>query len=150
MVSACGEGQHKSGLRTLLICEVHAPIEKVESIQIDLESWPSWQSDIQQVQLDGGLEEGSTFRWKAQGLKITSTLEAVEPLRLIGWTGRSMGMKAVHIWHFEAAPDGTRVTTEESLSGWLTRLLAFFDKRFLQKSIAKSLATLKERAESTP
>lgn len=129
---------------------IHAPIEKVWAIQTDLENWPSWQSDIQNVQLDGRLEEGSIFRWKAQGLNITSTLEAVEPPRLIGWTGRSIGMKAVHIWHFEAAADGTKVTTEESLSGWLTRLLAFFDKHFLQKSIAKSLATLKERAESKP
>lgn len=127
---------------------IHAPIEKAWAIQTDLEHWPSWQSDIQNVQLDGRLEAGTVFRWKAQGLTITSTLGVVEPPNRIGWTGRSIGMKAVHLWHFEPAPEGTQVTTEESLSGWLTRLMALFDKRFLQKSMAQSLARLKERAES--
>ena len=128
---------------------IHAPIEKVWAIQSDLENWPSWQADVQSIQVDGELKEGTVFRWKAQGLTITSTLRAFAPPNQIGWTGTSMGMKAVHIWHFEAAPDGTKVTTEESLSGWLTRLLALFDKNFLQKSMAKSLTTLKERVEST-
>jgi uncharacterized membrane protein len=128
---------------------IHAPIEKVWAIQSDLENWPSWQADVQSIQLDGELKEGTVFRWKAQGLTSTSILKVVAPPNQIGWTGNSMGMKAVHIWHFEATPDGTKVTTEESLSGWLTRLLALFDKNFLQKSMAKSLTTLKERVEST-
>lgn len=126
---------------------INAPIEKVWALQTDLENWSLWHPDIQSVRLDGALKVGTVFRWKAQGLNITSTLQAVESPALIGWTGTSIGMKAVHIWHFESTDTGTKVTTEESLSGWLTRLMSLFDRQFLQKSIAKSLAILKEQAE---
>ena len=87
------------------------------------------------------------FHWKAQGLAIKSKLEVVEPCQEIGWTGISIGMRAEHLWHFEATADGTKVRTEESLSGWLTRFLALFDRQFLEKSMANSLAMLKEQAE---
>lgn len=126
---------------------IHAPIETVWAIQSDLARWPEWQSNISSVQFDGELAAGKVFRWKAQGLTITSTLQVVEPPRQIGWTGVAMGMKAAHLWHFEAVPEGTKVSTEESLSGWFTRLMALFDRKFLNKSMAASLATLKRRAE---
>ncbi len=128
---------------------IHAPVEKVWDIQTDLENWPKWQPNIAHVTLQGPLEQGTQFRWKAQGLTITSTLQAVDRHRQIAWTGISMGMKAVHIWHFEPVDGGTRVTTEESLSGWLTRLLAFMDSRFLDKSMAASLELLKSQAEKS-
>lgn len=128
---------------------INAPIDQVWKLQTDLENWPNWQPNITEVKLDGPLKKGSIFRWKAQGLNITSTLQSVVPQREIGWTGVSMGMKAVHYWYFEPSDSGTRVTVEESLSGWLTRLMALFDRKFLEKSMAASLDLLKSQAEKS-
>lgn len=56
-------------------------------------------------------------------------------------------MKAIHIWKFEPQENATRVITEESLSGWLARLLKLFDPAFLDKSLEASLRLLKAKAE---
>lgn len=126
---------------------INAPIDKVWAIQTDFARWPEWQKDITSITLDGPLAVGTVFRWKASGLNITSTIQEFEPRQRIGWTGDSLGMHAVHRWLFEAVGESTRVTTEESLTGWLARLLKLVDAKFLDKSLEKSLATLKARAE---
>ncbi|MBX3054098.1 MAG: SRPBCC family protein [Caldilineaceae bacterium] len=127
---------------------IQAPVEKVWNVQTDIEGWTAWQPDITAAKLEGALVAGSVFRWKAKGLSIVSTLHTVEPRHEIGWTGVSLGMYALHNWTFEAHGDTTRVISEESLSGWLTRLLKLFDPKFLEKSLDASLQTLKNRAES--
>ncbi len=127
---------------------IHAPVEKVWQIQTDLENWPKWQSEIAFVRLEGGLAEGTTFRWKAQGLNITSRLHTVLPPERIGWSGTAPGMTAIHNWTFEARGADTLVITEESLSGWLTRLMLLFDRHFLEKSLETALMRLKQQAES--
>jgi hypothetical protein len=68
--------------------------------------------------------------------------------RQIGWMGISLGMSAIHNWMFEVQDDGTCVVTEESLSGWLARLMKLFDPQFLEKSLEASLKILKAKAES--
>lgn len=127
---------------------IHAPVEKVWQIQSDIENWSAWQPDITSAKLDGGLKMGSTFRWKAQGLTITSRLYTVEPPHRLGWTGVALGMSAIHNWKFEARGDATLAVTEESLSGWLTRLMLLFDPRFLEKSLEATLQRLKNKAEA--
>lgn len=127
---------------------IHAPVEKVWQTQSDIENWSAWQPDITSAKLNGGLKMGSTFRWKAQGLTITSRLHTVEPPRRLGWTGVALGMSAIHNWRFEARGDATLAVTEESLSGWLTRLMLFFDPRFLEKSLEATLQRLKVKAEA--
>jgi uncharacterized protein YndB with AHSA1/START domain len=126
---------------------IAAPVEKVWNLQTDIDRWHEWQPDVQSAKLDGKLAAGTTFRWKAMGLGITSQLHTVEPPRRVGWTGDSLGMHAIHNWTFEPHVDGTRVVTEESLSGWMPRLLKLFDAKFLEKSLEKSLKTLKAAAE---
>lgn len=127
---------------------IEAPIEKVWARQTDIDGWPAWQPDITAAKLEGPLVTGSLFRWKAKGLNIVSTLHTVEPQHKIGWTGVSLGMYAIHNWTFEAHGDTTRVISEESLSGWLTRLLKLLDPKFLEKSLEASLQTLKNRVEN--
>ncbi|MFM8321482.1 MAG: SRPBCC family protein [Chloroflexota bacterium] len=127
---------------------IHAPVEKVWQIQSDLGSWPNWQPDIAAVQLDGDLRPGAIFRWKAQGLPITSRVHTVEPERRIGWTGTAPGMYAIHNWTFVPQGDATLAITEESLSGWLTRLMKLFNPRFLEKSLEATLQRLKDRSET--
>lgn len=126
---------------------IHAPVEKVWQIQADIENWFKWQPDVTSAKLEGTLAAGTTFRWKAKGLNIVSTLHTVKPHQQIGWTGISLGMFAVHNWTFEARGEATLVTTEESLSGWLTRLMKLFDPDFLEKSLETSLQILKTRSE---
>lgn len=127
---------------------IHAPVEKVWELQTDIENWNRWQPDITSAKLEGALEAGTIFRWKAKGLNIVSTLHTVIPLKQIGWTGLSLGMFAIHNWMFEARGKTTLVVTEESLSGWLTRLMILLDPRFLEKSLETSLNNLKFMAEN--
>ena len=124
-----------------------APIERVWEVLTDIERWPEWQPDVATASLDDPLRAGTGFRWKAKGLAIASTIQEFDPPRRIGWTGRSTGMGAIHRWTLEPAQNGTRVTTQESLSGWLTRLLKISDPRFLEKSLAGSLQVLKAQVE---
>ena len=126
---------------------INAPIEKVWQTQSDIKAWPTWQPDIATAKLDGDLKAGATFRWKAQGLTIRSRLHTVEPDRRIGWTGTALGVYAIHNWTFKAYGETTRAITEESLSGWLTRLMKLFNPHFLEKSLEATLQRLKTRAE---
>lgn len=126
---------------------INAPVVLVWKLQADIERWPQWQPDVASATLEGPLQKGTVFRWKAAGLNIVSTLQVVDEPRSIGWTGVSLGMRAAHQWHFEPRGEGTLAWTEESISGWLARLLKLFDRRFMQKSLAKSLNTLKAQAE---
>lgn len=126
---------------------VAAPVEKLWAMQADINHWPGWQPGVTQAQLDGEVIVGNVFRWKGGGLNITSTLQIVEPPHRIGWTGKAIGIDAVHIWTFEPDGAGTRVRSEESWSGWLTRLLKLFDPHMLEKSVDTSLQVLKTTAE---
>lgn len=126
---------------------IQAPLEKVWDLQTQIDRWSVWQPDITMAKLHGPLAAGSIFRWKAKGLNITSTLHTVEASHKIGWTGVSLGMYAIHNWTFEPQGAATRVTTEESLSGWLTRLLKLSDPKFLEKSLEATLEVLKTQAE---
>ncbi len=126
---------------------IRAAPEKVWAVHTDIDNWPKWQPDVSSARLEGSLMAGSIFRWKALGLNITSRIQELVPQQRIGWTGDSLGMKAVHIWTFEAVPEGTRVITEESLSGWFPLILKLFSPRFLEKSLEGSLKTLKTHVE---
>ncbi|MEZ4770008.1 MAG: SRPBCC family protein [Caldilineales bacterium] len=126
-----------------------APLEEVWSAITTIDQWFVWQSDVTSSRLDGELAPGTTFHWKAKGLNIVSTIQVLEPMRRIGWTGKSLGMRAIHIWTFDAVQEGTRVTTEESLSGWFPRILKLTDAHFLEKSLLHSLQELKAHVEGT-
>jgi len=126
---------------------VAAPLTKVWTVLTEIDSWSEWQPDVSFAKLEGKLAVGAIFRWKAKGLDITSTVQQLEPRRRISWTGRSIGMKAIHIWILKPQDNDTRVITEESLSGWFPQILKIFDRTFLEKSLIRSLQVLKSQAE---
>lgn len=126
---------------------IDAPVEKVWADLTAIERWPDWQSGVSSAELEGPLDTGTRFEWKANGLKVVSTIEILEPEHRIGWSGKSMGMNAIHRWELEQEHEGTRVVTEESLSGWLAWMLKVFDRDFLKKSLDASLQELKAQAE---
>lgn len=126
---------------------IAAPIEKVWRILTDLPRWPEWQPGITSIEAAGPLAVGTSFRWKGKGFAITSILGDFDPPRRIGWSGHAAGMKAIDIYMLEAKDGGTLAATEESMSGWLARLLKIFQPSFLAKSQAESLEKLKAEAE---
>jgi uncharacterized protein YndB with AHSA1/START domain len=126
---------------------ISAPLEKVWSEITQIDQWSNWQPDVTTSKLDGVLATGTMFYWKAKGLNITSTIQILEPMQSIGWTGKSLGMQAIHIWTFEKRKDSVYVKTEESLSGWFPRVLKLFDPKFLEKSLQNSLQVLKAHVE---
>ncbi len=128
---------------------IDAPVNHVWIIQSDIMNWPKWQKEVSFVKLHGKLAKGTVFTWKAMGMNITSELQEVVVNKIIGWTGKSIGMNAIHIWKFEKQGNKTIVTTEESLSGWFPKLIKIFKPYFLEQSLLKALQTLKHQAEKT-
>jgi len=126
---------------------IQASPDKVWDIQTGINSWKDWQPDISHAELNGALAPGSVFRWTSGGLAVTSTLQEVEPKRRVAWTGQAFGSRARHIWAFRPQGDGTLVTTEESMEGWLIVLLKPLMPRFLEKSLDVWLGSLKTKAE---
>ena len=112
-----------------------------------IEEWPSWNPDVKWVTASGVVEPGTEFAWKAGPGTIRSTFTHVEAPTLLAWTGTTLGIHAVHTWRLEATSSGTRVTTEESWSGLLPRLLSRTMSRTLQTAIDSGLDALKAAAE---
>jgi hypothetical protein len=113
----------------------------------DFESWPGWNPDVRRMALEGPVAEGTTFRWKAGPGTITSTLRSVARPGEIGWTGKTVGTHAVHVWRLQPRDGRTRVTTAESFEGWLPQLLRGLVRKQLQKSLDAGLSGLKVEAE---
>jgi hypothetical protein len=127
--------------------EISASPEEVWTIISDISDWPSWNPDVREAHLEGDLIPGSRFTWRAGPGRITSVLRCVEPRRELGWTGKTMGVHAVHIWRLESTPGGTRVTTEESWDGWPTRLMHKRMEKTLRSAVVHGLHSLKAEVE---
>ena len=133
--------------------EIDAPIVDVWRILTEIERWPTWNPDVKSVSIEGRVAEGADFRWKAGPSTISSTLTRVEAPRVIAWTGKTLGIRAIHVWHLEQRDGRTHVYTEESYEGLVARLL----RRPLQKTLdaaltdgVRYLETEAERLTSTP
>ena len=127
--------------------EIAADPETVWKVLATIDRWPDWNPDIKSVSLDGSVAKETRFRWKTGAWKIVSVIQNVKRARLLAWTGRMMGIKAVHAWHLEPRGAGTLVLNEESWDGLVARLL----RRSLQKALDKAnvswLGYLKAEAE---
>jgi hypothetical protein len=87
------------------------------------------------------------FRWKAGPGTITSTLESVEPRKVIAWTGKTVGIKAIHVYRLEPQGSNTIVKSAESWDGLIVRLFRGPMTKTLQKSTESGLRYLKTEAE---
>jgi uncharacterized protein YndB with AHSA1/START domain len=127
--------------------EIAADPETVWEVLTRFEGWPGWNPDVKSITLEGPVEEGTVFRWKAGRATITSTIRHVDRPRQIGWTGKTTGIEAVHVWRLEPREHGTLVRTEESWAGFLVRLLSGSMRKNLQRSLDDGLAYLEAEAE---
>jgi len=126
---------------------VRAPLDVVWSVQTNFTEWSRWNPDVEYVDMEGPLAPGTEFRWKAGGAAIISELQEVEPKRRIVWTGKILGIRAVHVWTFEKQADGVLVRTEESFEGVIARLFAKSMRRMLAAALTKGLDALKAECE---
>ena len=127
--------------------QVAAPIDTVWAVLADLSAWPTWNHDVKSMAVEGPLEPGSVFRWKSGSASLVSTLATVDPPREIGWTGVSMGIHAVHVFHLESAGGGTRVRSAESFRGFIPSVLKGYSRKILQRGIGAILGSLRTEAE---
>ncbi|MCV4785426.1 hypothetical protein OFM36_38950, partial [Escherichia coli] len=64
------------------------------------------------------IKEGTTFKWKANGILFKSKIHTSKPNAEFGWTGTTIGAKAIHNWTFLNKDDNTTIViVEESLQG---------------------------------
>ncbi len=122
--------------------DIPASPEDVWEVLSDITSWSSWNPDVKQVQLLGPLCPGTPFTWEAGGSRISSRLHVVDQPRELGWTGRTRGIYAEHVYRLEARGGGTHVVTEESWAGFMARLMPRRLTSFLQRSLEKGLGYL--------
>src|SRR5262245_35605504 len=115
--------------------EIAASPELVWSVLTDFERWPSWNPDVRSMSMEGPVAQGSMFRWKAGPGTITSTIERVEPPRMIAWRGRTLGIRAIHFCWLDPRAGTTFVRTEESYEGFVVRLF----RRSIQKALGRAL-----------
>lgn len=127
--------------------EIGAPLGTVWDILVDVEHWPEWNPEVRKAEAGGLLSAGATFRWSAGPGTITSKVRRLEPFRRLAWSGRTLGIRAVHVWELEPRADGTLVRTEESWSGWPARLLRGAMRKRLRDAIDAGLGYLKAEAE---
>ena len=127
--------------------EIDAAPELVWDVLTAVEGWPSWNQDVKSVSVDEPVREGTTFRWKAGPGTITSTVRSVEVPRRIAWTGKTFGIKAVHVYRLEPRAGKTFVRTEESYEGLVARVFRGQFQKTLDKALEDGLASLKNEAE---
>jgi hypothetical protein len=94
-----------------------APVVVSEQIDVDAEpgtvwqvisaigAWPSWNPAVRSASLNGPLAVGTTFLWKSGPGTIISTLQQVDPPHVLAWTGKTLGIKAIHVYRLEARDD---------------------------------------------
>jgi uncharacterized protein YndB with AHSA1/START domain len=128
--------------------EIDAAPEAVWEVLTAFERWPSWNADVKSMTAPGAVAPGSVFRWKAGPGTITSTILRVERPRLIAWTGKTLGIDAIHFWHLEPQDGGTLVRTEESYDGLVARLLRRTLQKTLDRALADGLGYLKREVEA--
>ena len=133
--------------------QIDAPIERVWSLTVDIESWPEITPTVTSVErLDtGALMIGSRAELKqpGQGTKVWTVTE-LERGRRFAWSARLMGtrMTGRHLLAEEA--DGTRNTLEIEIEGKLAPLVGLLLRWPIGRALRQENAGFKAAAEGQP
>lgn len=127
---------------------IHAPIERIWGLVVDVDRWPQWNKAIENAHLEGAVLQGSVFQWKSGGYGIRSTFQDVDPMKHLSWTGAAFGTKAFHTWDFSVTGDGVAVTTAETFSGWLPAIMPGTMQKTLDDTLPALLQSLKLASET--
>lgn len=126
---------------------IRASAGHIWKIMIDFERWPDWNTDIRSVRVEGPIAPGTRFSWKAGPGTIRSRVEEIEEPERLVWTGKTLGIRAVHVWTIEEHGGDSVVSTIESWNGIYVGLLKGSLHHTLEKSIHEGLSSLKCEAE---
>jgi len=126
---------------------IGAPLDVVWSVLTNIAEWSRWNPDVSRVELRGPLAPGTEFRWKSGGASIVSTLQEIDPKRRIAWTGRTLSIRAAHVWTFTEQEGGVLARTEESFDGLVVRLFAGPMRGMLASSLEKGVNALRTECE---
>jgi hypothetical protein len=127
--------------------EIAATPDVVWQVLTEIDRWPSWNPQVRSASLEGSLDEGSEFRWKAGPGTIRSTITHVEQPRKVAWTGRTLSIKAIHVYVLEPRDGTTLVRTEESYDGIVARVFRRPLQKTLDRALEDGLRDLKAEAE---
>jgi hypothetical protein len=141
------ETQKKTPVKASSRITIEAGAEIVWHILTDFAHWDQWNPDVANIAVEGPVGNGSTFRCRAGTARITSTNQKVEPRRLIKWIGRSIGIRAVHVWKLEPRNGRTLVETGESWSGIFAKHSSKKMHLILRRYLDRGLQHLKVEAE---
>jgi uncharacterized protein YndB with AHSA1/START domain len=126
---------------------IEAAPQTIWDVLVDVERWPTWNSAVKTARMAGPLAEGTSFRWKASSLMISSVFREVHPPRTLGWSGQTLGIPALHEYKIDLGPQGTVVRSTESWGGLLASLFPRAMRRKLQLSLDFGLECLRAEAE---
>jgi uncharacterized protein YndB with AHSA1/START domain len=127
---------------------IAAPSEVVWDTLTNVEKWPMWHPAIRSVEADRAPGKDMTFRWRPGPYQIKSTVQAFDPQKSIGWTGRAPGIAARHVWTIRPVAQGAVVVrTDESMTGLLPRLIRRQLRKSVQADLDSWLRNLKIEAE---
>lgn len=126
---------------------IESTLDNVWNTLTDLRQWPNWQSSVTEVNVKEPVNEGTEFKWKADGIVFRSKIHTMKPKEKFGWTGKTIGVFAIHNWQFTEQDDVVSVNVEESLQGILPTLLRKNFLENLKKGIHKNLTELKAASE---
>lgn len=128
--------------------EINATPEKVWAVMSAIDQWSDWNKNIKNPRTLSELAEGSQFKWKNNGSSITSTIHTLEQNRMMGWTGKNFAAKAIHNWYLTPTEHGTKVSTEESMEGWLMSMMKKKMNEVLVEDMTTWLSQLKAKCEA--
>jgi len=127
--------------------DIHAPLDTVWQLHVNVNAWPSWQTDITDAHLDGAFELGASFTWTSFGFTVTSTIYHMTERTRVLWGVTAGGITGVHEWLFSRTPDGVRVVTNESFAGGAVEADRAGMQSALDHSLTSWLVHLKAAAE---
>lgn len=97
--------------------------------------WPEWYSNCSWIRFRDGagpdLHQGTAFVFKIFGVRVRCVVTTFEPFREIGWDATAFGLNGYHGWELSAVDNGSRVVTEETQTGPLTRAGRWYLRRAL-------------------
>jgi len=126
---------------------ITADADSIWNLLTDFAHWRDWNPAIQAMTFTGPVAPGAVFKWQAGSAKITSTIQHVQPPHFISWSGKMLGINAIHIWRLTPQDSVTVVHTAESWDGWLVKLLNKPLQKMLQQSLEEGLGYLQAAAE---
>jgi len=127
--------------------EVGATAVSLYDILTDVKAWPRSQGTWCIKPPIAPLQAGSTFVAHGGGVKWSITVTEADRPRRVVWTGRRVGLEAVHEWEFVEAAGKTDVLTRETMAGWMLPVVYPLAKRGLARTNQQWLVSLKSRAE---